>query len=427
MWYHKAKLSRIPAQTGMTAGGQCHPSRQQPAHTLKGKPTVPPPQNPNPAATAKSQRWLRGLAWAAVISAFALIILGGIVRVTGSGLGCGGDWPLCDGRLFPAMTAADIIEYSHRLVASALVGPLIIATAALAILRFRREKWLSLTAAIAVLLLLTQGGLGGVTVLTELPGPIVAAHLALAQALLGCLLLILVAAHRRPIPTLANPSLVDNRPPATTHPAPLSTHPEPVAGAAPHPIQPANAGSTPTPSAKNGRIAAIPFPRWAMLSAIAAYLLILSGAAVTATPGALAACPDWPLCQGWTLPLDHLPAVNMFHRLVAALLGLLILYTLHLGLRQSNQANAGNRNDQATGGGRITGQANRNGRPNLIRYLSLAGLIALTAQLLVGGLAVWTAFPVELRALHIALATAVWAIMAALALLTYRPLAANRE
>ena len=336
---------------------------------------MPPPQNPNPAATAKPQRWLRGLAWAAVISAVALIILGGIVRVTGSGLGCGGDWPLCDGRLFPAMTAADIIEYSHRLVASAIVGPLIIATAAVAILRFRREKWLSLTAALAVILLLAQGGLGGVTVLTELPGPIVAAHLALAQALLGCLLLILVAAHRRP----------------------LSVHPELVEGSAAHSIQTATDSEIPSAS----------FPRWAMLSAIAAYLLILSGAAVTATPGALAACPDWPLCQGWTLPLDHLPAVNMFHRLVAALLGLLILYTLHLGLRQRNKDSGGN----------------RNGR-NIIRYLSLAGLIALTAQLLVGGLAVWMAFPVELRALHIALATAVWAIMATLALLTYRPLAA---
>ena len=397
---------------------------RKPAHTIKGKPTVPPPQNPNPAATAKSQRWLRGLAWAAVISAFALIILGGIVRVTGSGLGCGGDWPLCDGRLFPAMTAADIIEYSHRLVASAIVGPLIIATAALAILRFRREKWLSLTAAIAVILLLAQGGLGGVTVLTELPGPIVAAHLALAQALLGCLLLILVAAHRRP--TAAALSAHPEPVAGAAHPAPLSAHPEPqsahpelVAGSAAHPILPAADNRPAVPAQKNGRIATAPFPRWAMLSAIAAYLLILSGAAVTATPGALAACPDWPLCQGWTLPLDHLPAINMFHRLVAALLGLIILYTLHLGLRQSSQASAGNHNGQATGGGR-----NRN---NLIRYLSLAGLIALTAQLLVGGLAVWTAFPVELRALHIALATAVWALMATIALLTYRPLSASTK
>ena len=323
--------------------------------------------------TPLSRRWLRGLAWASVISAFALIILGGVVRVTGSGLGCGGDWPLCDGRLLPALTAADLIEYSHRLVASAIVGPLIIATAAVAGLRFRQERWLSISAAAAVVLLLMQGGLGGVTVLTELPGHIVAAHLALAQALLGCLLLILVAAYRRPAATTI-PSIADNRP----------------AGLA-------------ESTATNGWMATARFPRWAMLAALATYLLILSGAYVTATPGALAACSDWPLCQGWTLPFDPLPAVNMFHRLVAALLGLLIIYTLHLGLR---------RGGRESGGGHI------------IRALSLAGLILFAAQLLVGGIAVWTGFPVELRALHIALATAVWAVMASLALLSSRPMAA---
>ena len=392
-------------------------------------PQHPPHQAVNLAATEThnlktplSRRWLRGLAWASVISAFALIILGGVVRVTGSGLGCGGDWPLCDGRLLPAMTAADIIEYSHRLVASAIVGPLIIATAAVAGLRFRKERWLSLSAAVAVVLLLMQGGLGGVTVLTELPGHIVAAHLALAQALLGCLLLILVAAYRRPAAATI-PSIADNRPhsahpelversggqPYASHPEPVagaggrphSAHPELVEGSAARPLSPQSRPLSAHPELVEGGAAR--FPRWAMLSALATYLLILSGAYVTATPGALAACPDWPLCQGWTLPFDHLPAVNMFHRMVAALLGLLILYTLHLGWR---------RGGRASGGG------------NLIRALSLAGLILFAAQLLVGGIAVWTGFPVELRALHIALATAVWAVMASLALLSSRPMAA---
>ena len=316
--------------------------------------------NPEPG---KAGRWLRGLALASVVSAFALIVLGGVVRVTGSGLGCGGDWPLCDGRLLPAATAEDIIEWSHRWVAAAIVGPLILATAAVAWAGFRRDRWLTVPAAAAVIMLFLQGGLGGVTVLTELPGAIVAAHLALAQALLGCLILVLVAAYRRP-----------------------------AAAVSPNP-------------AKAAQPVMARFSRWTMMSAVAAYLLILSGALVTATPGALAACPDWPLCQGWSLPAAHLPAVNMFHRVVAALLGLLLLYTLHLGLR---------RGGKESGGG-------------LTRNLSLAGVVLLTAQLLVGGVAVWTNFPVELRALHIALATAVWAIMAALALLNWRPLSAAAD
>ena len=357
-----------------------------------------PALNPQPA---KTRRWLRALALASVISAFALIILGGIVRVTGSGMGCGGDWPLCDGKLLPAATSEDIIEWSHRWVAAAIVGPLIIATAAVAWLAFRRDRWLTRSAAAAVILLLLQGGLGGVTVLTELPGAIVAAHLALAQALLGCLILILVAAYRRPnaAPTTAAPT-APAAAAAPVNPAPTATLP-------PHPPSP----PAPPPARPSPHPPPDHYPRLTALSAAAAYLLILSGALVTATPGALAACPDWPLCNGWTLPFDHLPAVNMFHRIVAALLGILLLYTLHRGLRRSDQSSA------AADPGR-----NPTTTAPVIRRLSLAGIILFAAQFLVGGLAVWTQFPVELRALHIALATAVWAIMIALALINCRPL-----
>jgi len=38
------------------------------------------------------------LAWAAAVSTYLLIILGAVVRITGSGLGCGEHWPLCNGR-----------------------------------------------------------------------------------------------------------------------------------------------------------------------------------------------------------------------------------------------------------------------------------------------------------------------------------------
>ncbi len=317
---------------------------------------------------SKRHSWLQGFALASVVSAFALIVLGGVVRVTGSGLGCGGEWPLCDGSLIPPLTREDIIEYSHRLVASAIVGPLILVTGAIAWLGYRRVRALVLPATVSVLLLLGQGLLGGVTVLTELPGPVVAAHLALAQALLGCLILVLVVAYR-------------------LGPLPGST----PAAAAPEPA-PELAGSL---GKARGR-----FPRLAVASALATYVLLLSGAYVTATPGALAACPDWPLCRGISLPLDYLSAVHMLHRIVAVVVGGLVLYTLHLGFRAGAPEPGGRR---------------------LTRHLSLAGLALFTAQILVGAAAIWTNFPVELRALHIALATAVWAALAALALLSLGP------
>src|SRR2546430_13364126 len=54
------------------------------------------------------------LAWLAATCTYLLIILGAIVRITGSGLGCGDDWPLCHGRLLPPLEVAALIEFAHR-------------------------------------------------------------------------------------------------------------------------------------------------------------------------------------------------------------------------------------------------------------------------------------------------------------------------
>src|SRR3989442_10313672 len=58
------------------------------------------------------------LAWAAAVCTYLLIVLGAVVRITGSGLGCGEHWPLCNGHLFPPLDdIGTVIEWSHRLVA----------------------------------------------------------------------------------------------------------------------------------------------------------------------------------------------------------------------------------------------------------------------------------------------------------------------
>ncbi len=323
--------------------------------------------------------WLRRLALASIISVFGLIVLGGVVRVTGSGLGCAGEWPLCDGSIIPPLTQADIIEYSHRLVASAIVGPLILITGIISWIGYRRKRALVIPATVAVIMLLAQGGLGGVTVLTKLPGPIVAAHFGLAQALLACLILILVATYRI-----------------------NASNPASLPGSAPAP--PGGATGLDRDPARKAPRKPSRFPRMAALAAIATYLLLLSGSYVTATPGALAACPDWPLCQGLSLPTDHLPAIHMLHRAAAAAAGALILYTLYRGF-QYRGFQDGRRQPFFTASG-------------VIMNLSLAGGVTFLLQLLVGAVVIWTNFPAELRALHLALATAVWGIMVALALVS---------
>src|SRR5260370_40648854 len=62
------------------------------------------------------------LAWTAATFTYLLIILGAVVRITGSGLGCGEHWPLCNGRLLPPLDLPTWIEWSHRLVAGPGTG-----------------------------------------------------------------------------------------------------------------------------------------------------------------------------------------------------------------------------------------------------------------------------------------------------------------
>src|SRR5260370_21773402 len=71
------------------------------------------------------------LAWTAATGTYLLIVLGAVVRITGSGLGCGEHWPLCNGRLLPPLDLPTLIEYAHRLVAAlgAVLAPLLPLTA----------------------------------------------------------------------------------------------------------------------------------------------------------------------------------------------------------------------------------------------------------------------------------------------------------
>ena len=66
----------------------------------------------------------RRLAYLAVALTFVLVIVGGVVRISDSGLGCGAEgagtdgWPLCGGRVVPLIDTNMIIEYSHRILAA---------------------------------------------------------------------------------------------------------------------------------------------------------------------------------------------------------------------------------------------------------------------------------------------------------------------
>jgi heme A synthase len=134
----------------------------------------------------------RRLVTATIVATFALILIGGIVRVSDSGLGCGAEgsgthgWPLCEGGILPADSAESVVEFTHRIAAT-----LVVVLIGLMIWRsfraLRDHRRLVRGSVVAGVLVLGQAALGGLTVEKGLEDELVAAHLGLAMLLLGML------------------------------------------------------------------------------------------------------------------------------------------------------------------------------------------------------------------------------------------------
>ncbi len=224
----------------------------------------------------------RALAIASAVVTFLLIVAGAVVRVSGSGLGCGNDWPLCHGALIPLFDLHTFIEWNHRLLAS-LVALLTVATALYAWLRLGRPRGLAWLATGAVLLVVVQALLGAAVVRADLASQLVMAHLA-AASLTFAVLLVLATLTGTARPALA--------------------------------VQDAAS-----------------YYRLSLWTTVAAFLLLMSGALVTGS-GAASSCPDWPLCFGLSVPTTGLPAIHFAHRLVVVGVGILIGYAAFAGIRR---------------------------------------------------------------------------------------------
>jgi protoheme IX farnesyltransferase len=215
---------------------------------------------------------IRWLALAVAIAGYLLIVIGGTVRVTGAGLGCGPEWPLCNGRLVPGWDLLAWIEYVHRLIALAVI----LLTGAVAVASWRArspDRWMVRLPLIAAGLVLVQAMLGAITVWTHLEAAVVALHLGVA---LSYLAVALVLAFRTWFPALAR-----------------------VAGRSP--LRP-----------------------WLVAALGAVFLLMLSGA-YTAKRGAGFACPEWPFCGGFWIPTGWTNVdVHLTHRLIALVAVLLV-------------------------------------------------------------------------------------------------------
>src|SRR5438105_3994025 len=218
----------------------------------------------------------RALMYASLFASFLVVVWGGIVRVTGSGLGCP-DWPLCHGQFLPSLDPATRIEWTHRFLAI-VSGLTVAAMVAWTLIAYRSDRRVvALAVAVAVLYPL-QAVLGAITVVLELPPEWVTVHLANAELLLAALTILAVVVRW--------PAVSRDRAPGWT---------------------------------------------WlALAAAVGTFVLLLSGAYVRGA-GATAACRSWPLCgpdvaPGAAFIIDSGdPAIAMLHRYIAAGVGLLVI------------------------------------------------------------------------------------------------------
>jgi protoheme IX farnesyltransferase len=295
---------------------------------------------------------------ATAVATYLLVTWGAVVRVTDSGLGCP-DWPLCYGQWLPPLDNASAwIEWFHRTLAAA-VGLMVLAVLVVAV-RHHRQRAIVLPAVLALLFTAFQAYLGKVTVESGNSGASVTAHLAMAMVVLASLVYIALRVR---------------------HPARL-----PSGGAVQR------------------------FTLLAAFAALSVYALLLFGSHVTATGSALVFGGAWPLFPNGALvpAFDPDPAIagmqaaHVLHRLVAVVVGVIVLITAWVAWRRGA--------DGSWGAVRA--------RPVLLALSGTAAAL-FAAQVVVGAAQIVTTLAAWSVALHLALGAAIWALLVAAATYSY--------
>ena len=130
---------------------------------------------------------LKAYGWASLASQILIVVTGGLVRLTGSGLGCP-TWPKCTDESFvsvPEMGIHGLIEFGNRLLTFVLV--IIAGLTFIVIRRTVKSLRFGLTwpAALLIVGIIAQALLGGVTVLTGLNSWVVGAHFLVSGVLIS--------------------------------------------------------------------------------------------------------------------------------------------------------------------------------------------------------------------------------------------------
>src|SRR5262252_5708624 len=114
-----------------------------------------------------SRRALARFAQLTTIYNVAVILWGAYVRATGSGAGCGGHWPLCNGEVIPTTARMQtIIEFAHR-VTSATALVMIVVLLVWCWRKTEKGDWARYSSLGALILVLNEAVLGALLVLFD--------------------------------------------------------------------------------------------------------------------------------------------------------------------------------------------------------------------------------------------------------------------
>ena len=304
------------------------------------------------------------LALTTIVAVYVMIVIGVIVRSTGSGLGCG-DWPLCRGAIIPALDGpnawdrADWIESIHRWW-GVIVGFLVLGLAVQSWRHYRATRSILVAALVTIVLTGFQALLGRWTVESGNSAESVTAHLATSMVILAATIFIFIRSR---------------------YPASL----------------PKGGGSQ--------RITLI-----VAFATASIYVLMLFGSNVTVNAASLV-FTDWPLFNGQLLPTWNenpdaalLQMHHFAHRIVAAIVGLIMLWATLVTWRGARDAAA----DAARS-------------PAANRVFGLVGTAAAlyVVQVVVGAFQIWTTLAAWAVSAHLALGGAIWGLMASATLFAW--------
>jgi heme a synthase len=299
-----------------------------------------------------------GLALFGAIYAYVLTVTGGIVRITGTGHGCGDTWPRCQGQWIPPLETAAVLDWAHRSL-SAGAGLVILGLVGYALAHRARPGFsgrggVLRPTALALGLVVAQGALGALSVRMDLPAMVRALYFVTAMVLIALLLAAAVRAGRlgaAAIDRAADDGRLD------------AARARSVAGSA-------------------------------IGAAVLGFLVVALGAVTANVPGAAGACTGFPLCSGQLLPSLPQAHVHWTHRIVAFLLLFHLL-------------------------GATIAVARRGAAPGIRTFVLVSFGLAL-AQVVVAAGMVSMRLPASFRITHLLLGAALWATIACWLLLARR-------